>query len=152
MHNDNKEVLQILTFLFRNCIQANGKIPEDKKSMKNLLSRFGFKKNDIYKALDWLSGITQNQIFLQEPKKSSLRLLTSEENMRLNLECRRFLVLLEQNEILKPKTREIVISQLLRLNQRDIDISDIKLVTLMVLFSQPEEKAALLRFEQLILD
>jgi len=146
----DRDILEIVTFLFKNCLQSNGKLPNDQTGINIYLRNFGFKQEIINKAFEWLAELNQKN-FIQEPSKDSIHIFTKDEDLRLSVECRRFLIFLERNEILNSKTRELVIHHLLRLNQRTIEVTDIKWVTLIVLFNQPKERAALISLEQMLL-
>lgn len=74
---------------------------------------------------------------LHTPK--GLRVYTESECLRLTKKCRGFLLLLEQQGILTPSLREMVIAQLLRLPQDTLTPQQIKWITLHVLFTQRKQ-------------
>ncbi len=67
-----------------------------------------------------------------------MRIFNSVELSRLDTACRGYLIYLEQIGILSPLQREIVIDRLMALDAGEIDVEQVKWVTLMVLFSQAE--------------
>jgi Smg protein len=59
---------------------------------------------------------------------------------------------LEQQGILSPLQREIVIDRLVALESEEIDIDRLKWLVLMVLSSQPGQEQACARMEDLVFD
>jgi len=128
----------------------DGRISGDPASLSATLRNFGFKQESINNALGWINSVVQHKSFIQEPSVNSHHIFTTDEALQIDTKCRQFLMFLEKNDVLTPKTRELVIHHLLDLKQRYIDITDIKWVTLIILFNQPEQRAALVRFEQML--
>jgi Smg protein len=77
---------------------------------------------------------------------------TDSECLRLDLECRGFLVFLEQAGILSSSSRELVIDRVMALDDEPIDLDALKWVILMVLFSQPDQEEAYVWMESLIFE
>jgi len=151
INRKDKEILEVVAFLFRNHLQSDGQLPKDQANISAVLQQVGFSKKIIYKALDWLSGLAQQQIDLVTPSDQSIRIFTKEECAWLSVECRNHIMMLERDEVLNPLTREIVINQLQRLPHHPIDLSDLKWVTLVVLYSCPNQRQALIKLEGIIL-
>lgn len=148
-----ESILNVLMYLFKNHMQHNCELDTVQTKLFRQLEELGFRRKVIHQAFEWLSNLSQeNYEAIQLPQTNSLRVFTDFECELLNMECRSFIISLEQQGILNPYTRELVISQAMELEVEDIDISLIKWVTLMVLFSQPEEKHALSCMEFLVLD
>ena len=61
---------------------------------------------------------------------------------RLDVECRGFLLFLEQQGVLDADQRELVLDRAMALDQDELDLDDLKWVVLMVLFNQPGAEAA----------
>ena len=61
---------------------------------------------------------------------------------RLDVECRGFLMFLEQHRVLDAGQRELVLDRAMALDQEELDLDDLKWVVLMVLFNQPGSEAA----------
>src|SRR3546814_12179339 len=66
---------------------------------------------------------------------------------KLDVECRGFLMVLEQHGILDPAQRELVLDRAMALDQDELDLDDLKGVVLMVLFNQPGSEAPYARME-----
>lgn len=60
------------------------------------------------------------------------------------------LLFLEQNEILTPQSRELVIDRVMAIDAVHLTLDNLKWVILMVLFSLPEEDLAFARMEHLV--
>ena len=147
-----ESMLNVLMYLFKNHMQFNCELDTVQTKLLVQLEKLGFRRQVIHQAFEWLSNLTQeNHHPLQLPHPDSIRVFTDFECEILDVECRSFILSLEYQGILNPYTRELVISQAMELELTDIDVSLIKWVTLMVLFSQPDEKHALSCMEFLVL-
>ena len=78
-------------------------------------------------------------------------MLTKQEAAHIGAECWGFLLFLERLGILDPLCREVVLDRLMGLAPERVDLGQVKWVTLMVLFNQPEHQEALSAMEQLVL-
>lgn len=149
----DESVLNVLMYLFKNHMQENCTLNLREKKLLVQLEELGFHRVVIDQALTWLDNLSHNvQEPMQLPKKNSFRVFSDYECELLNIECRRFLLTLEQQGILNLHTRELVINQTIELAAEDLDVSLLKWVTLMVLCNQPDEKQALASMELLVLD
>jgi len=148
MYKDN-DILDVVAYLFQSCLR-DGRLSRDTSKLTKTLQEVGFQKELIYEALAWLASILQQSEFLVEPTTSSTRMFNTIECSRLTPECRQFLSRLEEEKILNPKTREVVIQHMLYLNHRILNAEDAKLVALIVLYGKPEEREKLIKLEQLV--
>ena len=82
----------------------------------------------------------------------SVRVLATDEAERLDLECRSFLLSLEQAGVLDTTTRELVIDRVMALETRAIDLEQLKWVVLMVLFNQPGKESMFSWMEDFVVD
>lgn len=148
-----ESILNVLMYLFKNHMQDNCELDMTQTKLSLQLEELGFRRKVINQAFEWLENLSQkNHELTQLPSENSLRVFSNYECKLLDIECRSFLVYLEQRGILNPHTRELVINQALELEREGIDISLLKWVTLMALFNQPDEKHALACMEFLVLD
>ncbi|OGO90264.1 MAG: hypothetical protein A3F10_03320 [Coxiella sp. RIFCSPHIGHO2_12_FULL_42_15] len=149
-----ESVLNVLMYLFKNHLYDGIEADNTDSELIDELESAGFKRQTIYQALGWLGQLgEQSQTPADLPSETqSLRIYTAEECEVLSTECRGLLTYLERHGILKPHTREMVITQALSLQEEGIDSHLIKWVTLLVLFTQPSEKKALASMEFLVLD
>jgi len=150
-----ENVLDILMYLFENCVDIDSGDMPDIDSMRDQLGYAGFQNNDIEKAFDWLEGLSdarQNTLQSRDAMPShSIRVFTRQESNKLDLDCRGFLMFLEQSGILDPTSRELAIDRAMVLGSDEIELGQLKWVILMVLFNQPGQEAAYAWMEDLLL-
>lgn len=146
-------MIQILMYLLQNHLDKEKRINVAHQALiHKQLRDVGFDQTDIERAFDWLNGLDRSEPPLTYTTEiAPLRVYNAEENERLNIECRGFLLFLEQKGILTPSSRELVIDRLLALDTDDISITEAKWVTMVVLFNQPEKEAALACMERLVM-
>jgi Smg protein len=127
----------ILVFVFENCQQADVAYDRDRVAKK--LSAAGFEDSDISEALHWLAGMARAPQGVREPlpdARSSFRAYAPRELAKLDARCRGFLLTLEQSGILSAETRELVIERALAASGDTLNLEQLKLVVLMVLWNQ----------------
>ncbi len=83
---------------------------------------------------------------------SAFRIFTDHEIDKLDLECRNFVMFLEQIGILTPANREIVLDRIMALENEEISLDKLKWIVLMVLLSQQDDEVAFSRMEDIIFD
>ncbi|CAH1905225.1 DUF494 domain-containing protein Smg [Candidatus Nitrotoga sp. HW29] len=129
-------MFDILMFLFESYFHAGRYPNSDKLSRK--LSAAGFEDEDIHLALTWLSGLEQlnKANYPSTINDSSERFYADLEIKRMSFEVRRFLTFWEQNKIITPVEREMIIDRAVALNRESLPLDKIKLITLMVLWNQ----------------
>ncbi len=128
-------VLSVLVYLFKHYMQDDGQIIKSEEHLFENLIEAGFCRSTIMAAFGWLASLAFNQTTSSDSAQpTSLRLYTQEEMHMLSRECRGFLLCLEQQKILTPLSREIVIHQIMQLSQEPIDLPLLKWVILIVLF------------------
>ena len=90
-------MFDILVYLFENYVHADA-CPEPAQLARKLTAA-GFEEEEISEALDWLSGLRQlsdGERPAQVARPGSLRVYADDELVRLGVECRGFLLFLEQ--------------------------------------------------------
>lgn len=148
-------VIDVLMYLFQNYIDGDLEIGSDRETLKGELTRAGFPHAEINKAFHWLEGlsITHDGILKKpEPAAQSTRIYTVPELRKLNLECRGFMLYLEQNGIVDTTTRELVIDRVMALESPEISLDQLKWIVLMVLFNQPGQEASIAWMEDLFFE
>lgn len=151
MTHTDRDILEVVVFLFKNFLRPDGTLPDNQDILVTNLHNVGFPKELIYQAFEWLASLGKQQKFVCEPSKGALRVFTPEETAKINLGCIQFIKLLERKGILNPKSREMVINQLMQLGE-NVVVADVKWVSLLVLFSQPDQHATLALLEKIILE
>ena len=147
-----ESVLDILIYLFENYIDGDQAPQPDRPLLREELERAGFEPPDVERALDWIDGLAGSGTVTTDVTARAVRIFTGAEQMRLDTDCRGYLLHLGNIGILSSAQREIVIDRLMALEADDIDIEQVKWVVLMVLFSQPGQESAYARMEDLVFD
>ncbi|HXH04495.1 MAG TPA: DUF494 family protein [Candidatus Competibacteraceae bacterium] len=149
-----EDVLDVLMYLFQNYIDEDTELHSDRASMESELLEAGFPTREVNRAFEWLDGLaarreTPVRVFAAE---RSFRIFTAQECARMDLECRGFLLFLEQIGILSAETRELVIDRIMALETEEIDLDQLKWIILMVLFNQPGQEEAYAWMEDLLFE
>ena len=149
-----ENVLDVLMYLFQNYMSDDTGIHPDRESMQTELLEAGFPSREVKQAFEWLDGLAAHQKMpmVVPDEVWSYRIYTRHEIAKLDLECRGFLLYLEQASILKPETRELVIDRVMALETGEVDITDLKWIILMVLFNHPGQEEAYAWMEDLIFE
>ncbi len=132
-------MFDILMFLFESYINAGSYPDSDKLSKK--LTAAGFEDDDIHLALTWLAGLSQLSAanYPDKINESGTRCYAEIEMRRISDDGRRFLVFLEQNKVITPMEREMIIDRAVAIGREDLALDKIKLIVLMVLWNQHKE-------------
>jgi Smg protein len=145
-------VLDVLLYLFETYTEQE---PEaaDQDVLRDELLRAGFGEPEVDSALDWLDGLNETSApYAGVPGERSVRVYNEVEIRRLDLDCRGYLLYLEQVGILSAAQREVVIDRLMALGSDTVDKEQLKWVVLMVLFAQPGQESAFSRMEDLVFE
>lgn len=149
-----EDVLDVLLYLFQNYIGSDMELAPDRESVETELLEAGFPAQEISRAFDWLDGLAARReapvLMLNEER--SFRIYTPQESGHLDVECRGFLLFLEQAGVLSAETRELVIDRVMALEADDIDLTQLKWIILMVLFNQPGQEEAYAWMEDLMFE
>lgn len=138
-----ESILDVLLYLFEHYFTEDADLVRDRDSLQTGLLKAGFSPAEITRAFDWLDALAE-----QRPAAPSIRpngptrVYFGPELDRLDVECRGFLLLLEQHGVLDACQRELVLDRVMALDQDELDLDDLKWVVLMVLFNQPGAEAA----------
>ncbi len=143
-------MFDILVFLFENYFHA-GTYP-DQATLCKRLSAAGFDSRDISQALTWLSGLERvgksSTRYNFTPSKG-FRFYTEPELSTLTTEARGFLLFLESAGVISVLQRELIIERVVALDEPAVDLDQVKLIVLMVLWNQNETLDSLV-LEELI--
>jgi len=147
-----ESVLDVLMYLFEHYLD-DGSDP-DRQTLSDELNAAGFDADEVERALTWLEDLSQLRGDDPEALRmgNSIRVFTDSECLRLDAQCRGFIMYLEQNGIVSAAQRELVIDRLMALGSDEVDVEHVKWVVLMVLFNQPGQEEAYARMEDLVLD
>ncbi|USD65331.1 DUF494 family protein [Vibrio sp. SCSIO 43136] len=148
-------MMDILMYLFETYIHSDVELNVDQDELEDELKRAGFHQDEIYKALNWLEELaalqqTDAQSAIATGSSTSTRIYTDKECMRLDIECRGFLLFLEQVKVLTNETRELVLDRVMGLETQDFQLDDLKWIVLLVLFNVPGNENAYTQMEELL--
>ena len=147
-----RNVFDVLVYLYEN-YGALHACP-DADSLTKRLTAAGFDDEEISEALAWLSGleqITQESIAVGPESDDAFRIYAKVEVDRLGTEAINFLSFLEHAGQLTPTQREIAIERALAIEETPIPLEMLKVIVLMVLWSQQVDIDVLL-LEELLHD
>ncbi len=152
-----EDVFDVLLYLFENYIDTDDSNKPDKDALETELEGVGFPQLEIHKAFEWLESMTvieEESLKDNEDHKPELamRFYTEQELLRLDVQCRGYLLFLEQVGVLDGETREVVIERVMALDTNEIDLDQMKWVVLMVLFYQPGREVAYAWMEDLVFE
>ncbi|MEI8054414.1 MAG: DUF494 domain-containing protein [bacterium] len=140
-----QSIVDIIVYLLEAVVSQQAENVPQPAIVRQKLEDAGFAKETIVRTFDWLKELMDKQCwyaeFSQVDTNRTLRVFSSEEEYKITLEIRSFILTLEYAGILDTKMREIVISQLMQLNQRLINLNDAKWVVFLVLMSKANKNA-----------
>lgn len=143
-------MFDILVFVFENCRQAD--VSQAPERVARKLSAAGFDDTEISAALSWLAGVVRapQRSFASLPESgTAFRAFAPKELAKLDAECRGFLLFLERSGILSPASREHVIERALATAGDTLSLDQLKLIVVMVLWSQQAPASQLVAEELL---
>lgn len=140
-------MFDVLVYLFEH-YRTPQLFPETDALAKKL-TRVGFDEEDVDQAIDWLLGLasaTQNITHVAHPADSSTRVYAAQERTQLGDEAIAFLSHLDATDAIASPHRELIIERALAVPESPLPIEQLRVITLMVLWSQEVE------FDTLLLD
>jgi len=143
-------MFDVLVYLYENYGALNA--CPDGDALTRKLAAAGFDQAEISDAIAWLQGlqrVTQESQVLREPGSNAFRVFAGFETSRLGAEAVRFLSFLEANGELSPSQREIVVERALAIDESPVPLARLKVIVLMVLWSQQADTDILLLEELL---
>jgi Smg protein len=138
-----ESILDVLLYLFEHYFTEDADPVRDRDSLQSGLLQAGFSPAETGKAFDWLDALAaQRPSHAASRADGPTRLFSPREEAKLDVECRGFLMFLEQHGVIDADRRELVVDRAMALDQDELDLDDLKWVVLMVLFNQPGAEAA----------
>lgn len=143
-------MFDIFVYLFENYIHGDAcPAPEQ---LARRLTDAGFEEEEISEALDWLSGLNRAasaQIPVKAPSADAIRVYVDEELAVLGRQGHSFLVFLESAGVLDARTRELIVDRLCTSPEHPVPLSRLKVIVLMVLWSEAQPMDTLILDELL---
>lgn len=143
-------MFDILFYVFENCRQAD--VSHDPERVARKLSAAGFDDMEISAALAWLAGVVrapQRSLAPLPESNNAFRAFAPKELGKLDADCRGFVLFLERSGILSPASREHVIERALATAGDTLSLEQLKLIVVMVLWSQQAPASQLVAEELL---
>lgn len=149
-----ESVLDVLIYLFDHYVEEELEISPDQDVLKSQLMQAGFADIQVNKAIDWLEclALQKDELETDILRSRSIRVFNDIEDQKLDIECKGFLLFLEQSGVIDSEDRELVIDRVMALETDSIDIQQLKWVVLMVLFNRPGKEAAFTWMEDVLMD
>ncbi|RMG56778.1 MAG: DUF494 domain-containing protein [Gammaproteobacteria bacterium] len=146
-------VFDVLMYLFERYNEEDADFEPDRGELQAQLLEAGFEAPEVDRAFDWLDGLANSQALPMESMRgTSMRVYSEAEHERLDARARGFLTFLEQAGVLDPRSREVIIDRAMALDEEGIDLDQLKWVSLMVLFNQPEFEGPFHWLEEIVFD
>jgi len=148
-------MFDVLVYLYETYYRPDA-CPEPAALVKKLTA-IGFEDEEITRALGWLTDLEEaNHEFAdQYPQQTAfsfgIRIYAQQEMDVLGTEAVGFILFLESAKMLNAVQREIVIERALAVGDAPVSLEKLKVIVLMVLWSQGKEPDGLM-FDELFLD
>ncbi len=146
-----ENIFDVLIYLFENYLDDDIDFIPDSEGIKAELLQAGFEQAEVNRAFDWLEALSE-QNYIKPGISSAFRIFCHQEEVKLDIECRNFLLFLEHSGILTATTREIVIDRALAIENETLSLDELKWTVLLVLLSQSDDDVAFSRMEDIIYD
>jgi Smg protein len=137
-------MFDILVYLYETYYRPDA-CPEP-AALARKLSAVGFDDVEITEALDWLNGLTEmaEADMLDTAASTGTRFYARQEIDELGSAAIGFIIFLESAGVLGPVQREIVIERALAADESPVTLGKLKIIVLMLLWSQGKEPDALM--------
>ena len=137
-------MFDILVYLYETYYRPDA-CPEP-AALARKLSAVGFDDVEISEALVWLNDLTEIAGVEQARTSASTgtRFYVDQEQDALGAPAIGFIAFLESARVLSPLQREIVIERALALEESPVNLGKLKIIVLMLLWSQGKEPDALM--------
>ncbi len=144
-----EDIFDVLIYLFENYMDSEIDIIPDTDILQTELKAAGFNSGIILKAFEWLDtlALQEEPIFKSE---KNFRIFCTEECHKLDVECRNFILFLQDMNILNSVSRELVIDRAMAVDNKNVSIEELKWIALIVLLSQADEELAIAHMENII--
>lgn len=130
-------MIDVLVFLFENYFDISTHPAPD--ALVRKLSAAGFDPDEISLALDWLDELKSARpaAFAGNPRAS--RVYTPDEQSKLDTDCIDFVLFLESAGVVTPALRELILDRAMSLDDDPVPLEKLKIIVLMVLWSQEQD-------------
>lgn len=131
-------MFDILVYLYETYYRPDA-CPEPPALAKKL-SAVGFDDDEISEAIDWLDVLKKStKSSPTQPDVNSFRIYASQEAALLGFTAIGFIQFLESANLINSQQREIIIDRALAVEESPITVDKLKIIVLMMLWSQGKE-------------
>lgn len=134
-------MFEVLVFIFENYI-AHHALPDDDVMTQELCAA-GFNQKDIQGAVGWFqemkSMLTQPPAIYSH-QHSATRILTESELKKINIESISFVLFLQQANVINDVERDLIIDRAMALKQEQVNIEEMRWITMIALWNEGREK------------
>ena len=134
-------MLDLLIYLFENYISTKPKLNMNDITVE--LEEAGFNDKDISSAFDWFNHLEKINNGFELTNKDSLRVLSQKEYEKISSEAFTFLTFLLSAKILNSTEFEVILDQIMILNQKSINIDEMRWIVMMTLWKRGKENSYL---------
>ena len=134
-------MLDLLIYLFENYISTKPKLNMNAITVE--LEEAGFNNKDISTAFDWFNHLEKLSNGPELTNKNSIRVLSHREYEKISKEGFTFLTFLLNARILNPTEFEVILDQIMILNQKYINIDEMRWIVMMTLWKSGKENSYL---------
>ena len=141
-------MFEVLVYLYETYYRPDA--CPDSTALAKKLSAVGFEEEEISKALGWLTDLaeTTNEMFSQQAHQTAFsfgsRVYADREYAMLGTAAIGFIEFLESADVINAIQREIVIERACAVNESPIPLDKLKVIVLLVLWSQGKEPDSLM--------
>jgi len=127
-------MFDILIYLFESYFDADS-YPKPEHLSRKLFAA-GFEEEEITDVLAWLAVLQaqDNSVYPENLTHTGMRFFSEREAHFIGLEARSFLLFSEQQRLISPVEREMIIDRAVALGQEALPLDQLKLIMLMVLW------------------
>lgn len=130
-------MIDVLVFLFENYFDIGAHPASD--TLVRKLSAAGFDPDEISQALAWLGELKSARPTPFPISPQSSRVHTPEEQDKLGTDCLDFVLFLESAGVVTPPLRELILDRAMSLDDDPVPLEKLKVIALMVLWSQEQD-------------
>jgi Smg protein len=134
-------MLDLLIYLFENYISTKPKLNMNAITVE--LEEAGFNNKDISSAFDWFNHLEKLSNGPELTNKNSIRVLSHKGYEKISKEGFTFLTFLLNAKILNPTEFEVILDQIMILNQKYINIDEMRWIVMMTLWKSGKENSYL---------
>ncbi len=148
----SETMVDVLIYLYENYMGGEDQPPVEPSALEDELTQAGFSPGEVTKALRWLDELARvvGSVVETAPSAGSMRIYDERECTKLDREVRGMLLTLEQDGILDPVSRELVIDRLLAIDHPRVLVEEAQWVTLLVLMNCPGRESAFSQLEAML--